>query len=303
VPRALESSCLRALSKKPADRHASATELAHEVQVWQEVQRRDSEALYHALVENLPLSIFRKDLQGRFTFGNKRFFEMMGKPPEQVLGKNDFDFVSPTLAEKYRRDDLRVIEAGGILEDIEAHQKAGGETRYVQIIKSAVHDAKGQVIGTQGIFWDVTERKRAELALRESEERYRSVIAAMQDGITLLNADGTIYSCNAAAERILGLSADQIMGRTPSDPRWRAIHEDGSPFPGEMHPPIVTLRTGKPCSDVVMGIHKPNGALTWISINSLPLVRPNETTPYAVVASFEDITDRKRTTRPFWLRS
>ncbi len=52
-----------------------------------------------------------------------------------------------------------------------------------------------------------------------------------------------------------------------------------------------------------MGIHKPNGALTWISINSLPLVRPNETTPYAVVASFEDITDRKRTTRPFWLRS
>ncbi len=303
VPRALESSCLRALSKKPADRYASATELAHEVQVWQEVQRRDSEALYHALVENLPLSIFRKDLQGRFTFGNKRFFEMMGKPPEQVLGKNDFDFVSPTLAEKYRRDDLRVIETGGMLEDIEAHQTAEGETRYVQVIKSAVHDAKGQVIGTQGIFWDVTERKRAELALRESEERYRSVIAAMQDGITLLNADGTIYSCNAAAERILGLSADQIMGRTPYDPRWRAIHEDGSPFPGEMHPPMVTLRTGKPCSDVVMGIHKPNGALTWISINSMPLVRPNETTPYAVVASFEDITDRKRTTRPFWLRS
>jgi PAS domain-containing protein len=58
---------------------------------------------------------------------------------------------------------------------------------------------------------------------------------------------------------------------------------------------------GKPCFEVVMGIHKPDGTLTWISINSQPLIRPNETIPYAVVASFEDITDRKRRTRPFWL--
>jgi len=254
-------------------------------------------------VECLPLSIFRKDLEGRFIFANQRFFEDLGKPPEQVLGKNDFDVVSPSLAEKYRRDDQRVIETGEIFEDIEVYQIAGGETRYVHVFKSPVRDANGQVIGIQGIFLDVTERKRAEIALRESEERYRSVIAAMQDGIALFNADGTIYACNAAAERILGLSADQIKGRTPYDPRWRAIHEDGSPFPGETHPPIVTLRTGKPCFDVVMGIHKPDGTLTWISINSQPLKRPNETTPYAVVASFEDITDRKRRTRPFWLGS
>jgi PAS domain S-box-containing protein len=302
VPAALETICLRALSKKPADRYASATEPAHEVQVWQEIQRRDSEALYHSLVETLPLSIFRKDLEGRFIFGNRRFFEMMGKAPEQILGKTDFDFVTPALAEKYRRDDRRVVETGEVFEDVEQYEIHGAEPRYVQIIKSAVHDAQGRVIGTQGIFWDVTERKKAEVALRESEERYRSVIAAMQDGIALLNADGTIYACNTAAERILGLSADQIRGRTTYDPRWRAIHEDGSPFPGETHPPMVTLRTGKPCYEVVMGIHKPDGTLTWISINSQPLVRPKETTPYAVVASFEDITDRKRTTRPFWLR-
>src|SRR5262245_8830008 len=72
------------------------------------------------------------------------------------------------------------------------------------------------------------QREWDEEALRESEERYRSVIAAMQEGVVLLGADGCICACNASAERILGLSAEQIMGRTTFDPRWHAIHEDGS---------------------------------------------------------------------------
>src|SRR5207302_10180241 len=102
-------------------------------------------------------------------------------------------------------------------------------------------------------------------------------------------------ACNASAERILGLSADRIKGRTTLDPRWQAIHEDGSAFPGETHPVMVTLRTGQPCSNVVMGVRKPGGELTWISINSQPLLRDNEPTLYAVVASVADITERKKT--------
>jgi two-component system, sensor histidine kinase and response regulator len=141
----------------------------------------------------------------------------------------------------------------------------------------------------------VLQQQRAETALRESEERYRSVIAAMQEGVVLLGADGYIRACNASAERILGLSAEQITGRTTLDPRWQAICEDGSAFPGETHPVMVTLRTGRACSKVVMGVRKPNGELTWISINSQPLLRGNELTPYAVVASFSDITERKNT--------
>jgi PAS domain S-box-containing protein len=141
----------------------------------------------------------------------------------------------------------------------------------------------------------VLQRRRDEEALRESEERYRSVITAMQEGVVLLGGDGCIRACNASAERILGLSAEEIMGRTTLDPRWRAIHEDGSVFPGETHPVMVTLRTGRPCSNVVMGFRKPNGELTWVSINSQPLLRGNEPTPYAVVASFSDITERKKT--------
>src|SRR3989442_7778907 len=109
-----------------------------------------------------------------------------------------------------------------------------------------------------------------------------------------MDADGRLQASNASAERILGLTAEQIGGRTTFDPRWRAVHEDGSPFPGDTHPITVSLRTGQPCSNMIMGVHKPSGELTWISINSQPLFRRGERKPYAAVASFFDITDRKR---------
>jgi PAS domain S-box-containing protein len=120
------------------------------------------------------------------------------------------------------------------------------------------------------------------------------MIAAMQDGIVLLDADGSIRACNASAERILGLSADQMMGRTSLDPRWGAIREDGSPFPDEARPPVVTLRTGQPCSNVIMGVRRPDSSLTWLSVNSQPLFRSDGTTLAGVVACFAEITDRRR---------
>jgi PAS domain S-box-containing protein len=138
----------------------------------------------------------------------------------------------------------------------------------------------------------LSNRYRKQLA--ESEARYRSVVAALSEGIVLYMRDGSISACNQAAERILGLTADQMMGRTSVDPRWQAIHEDGSPFPGDQHPAMITLRTGQPLSGVVMGIHHPDGTLRWLSINSQPLLHPGETLPYAVVTSFADITRRKQ---------
>lgn len=131
-------------------------------------------------------------------------------------------------------------------------------------------------------------------ALQESENRYRSVVTVMSEGVVLQQSDGQITACNSSAERILGLTQDQMMGCTSIDPRWQTIHEDGTSFPGEMHPAMVTLRTGEPQSQVVMGIYKPDGSLTWISINSQPLFRPDQSRPDAVVTSFVDITTQKQ---------
>jgi PAS domain S-box-containing protein len=144
----------------------------------------------------------------------------------------------------------------------------------------------------------VSRRRGAQLAAEraivlEREQRIRTLLDGMAEGVVLQNANGAIESTNPAAERILGLTADQMSGRTSIDPRWRAIHEDGSPFPGDTHPAMVTLRTGEPSSGVIMGVQKPSGELTWISVNARPLRLSDDEAPHSVVSTFHDITAQR----------
>lgn len=114
-------------------------------------------------------------------------------------------------------------------------------------------------------------------------------------GIVIHDSGGAIASANPAAERILGLTLAQMQGRVSLDPRWHALREDGSPFPGEEHPAMVSLRTGQPVEDVVMGVFNPHDdSLRWILVSSVAIVPPGETRPAQVVASFIDITERHR---------
>jgi sigma-B regulation protein RsbU (phosphoserine phosphatase) len=136
---------------------------------------RNSEALYHSLVETLPQNILRKDLQGKFTFVNQQFCRTLGCALDDVIGKTDFDFFPHALAEQYRRDDRRILESGQSYEAVEEHQPPGGETMYVQVVKTPLCDAEGRVIGIQGIFWDITQQRKAEQEIRRyNEELSRS---------------------------------------------------------------------------------------------------------------------------------
>jgi len=175
VPPALQAMCLRALAKIPADRFASPSELARGVQQWQEVQRkqaeealRASEALYHSLVETIPMNVWRKDAAGRFTFGNEGFCATTKRSLAELIGKTDFDIFPAELAAMYRRDDDWVMTTGKPLQATEKHQTAKGETLHVQVFKLPVHDGQGRIVGTQGIFWDASDRKRLEEALAKT---------------------------------------------------------------------------------------------------------------------------------------
>ncbi len=114
-------------------------------------------------------------------------------------------------------------------------------------------------------------------------------------GIVFQDAQGKITAANPAAQKILGLTVDQMRGITSVDPRWRAIHEDGSPFPGETHPAMVCLRTGRPVRDVVMGVFNPKlEALTWINITAIPILDSANETALEAYALFQDITAEKQ---------
>ena len=142
---------------------------------------------------------------------------------------------------------------------------------------------------------DLTAQKLAERALRDKELKYRTLFENMSQGVIHRGSHGEILSVNPAAERILGLTADQMLGKIKTDPLWKTIHEDGTDFPDETQPSFVALRLGEVVNGVVMGvlINQADDYL-WLNITAVPQFLPGEKTPYQVFTTFEDITDRKR---------
>ncbi len=130
------------------------------------------------------------------------------------------------------------------------------------------------------------ESRRQVVAQREKE--LQAIFAGMSEGIVKQIKDGTIVACNQAAERILGLSWDQLTGLKPADANWRPIRQDGTRFPSSEHPAMIALATSKPQRDVIMGVHKANDELTWINIHSQPILENG--VAQAVVTTFRDIT-------------
>jgi PAS domain S-box-containing protein len=158
---------------------------------------RTSETLYHTLVETLPVSIFRKDAEGRFTFANTRFCQGQNKTLAEIVGKTDFDLHPSALAEKYREDDRRLMAAGRVFETEEIHQTKDGAPTYVQTIKTPIFAGDGRVIGVQGMFWDITERKRAEAALAQRARE----LAALYETALDISAQGDLHALLEAIVR------------------------------------------------------------------------------------------------------
>ena len=170
------------------------------------------------------------------------------------------------------------------------HILSTGQIRDVEVYSGPITRRGKNLLFS--IIHDITNRKQVEDALRESEEKHRTLFETMSQGVVYQNAEGIITDANPAAERILGLSLNQLQGKTSMDPRWKTIHEDGSDFPGETHPISVVLRTGKTVKNVIQGVFHPDKKeYRWISINAVPKYRKGESTPYEAYAIFDDITD------------
>lgn len=144
------------------------------------------------------------------------------------------------------------------------------------------------------VLRDMEVKQEHAEGIKISEHKYRVLFESMTQGVTYQNRRGEILSANHAALEILGLSLDQLQGKTSFDPGWRSIAENGEEFPGDKHPSMVALKTGKPVKNVIMGVYNPKEkSMRWIKIDSAPQFRAGDTLPYQVFTIFEDITSIK----------
>jgi len=264
----------------------------------------ESETHFRTFIEQSADGVLLVDEQGTIMEWNPALVQMTGLTREQAIGRTIWDIQYQMATPENRagvtgdqlHNTLRRMLSGqseffGRVNDAEI-QTVYGERRFIQQTSFPIKTARGYRLGS--VVRDITDRKRAEDARRESDERYHLLFQTMVQGVVFQDAEGHIIQANPAAERILGLTMDQLQGRTSIDPQWHGIHEDGSPFPGQEHPAMVALQTGQMVRNVVMGVFNPAAnSYRWLNINAVPRFLNGGTRPYQVYTTFEDITERK----------
>jgi PAS domain S-box-containing protein len=234
------------------------------------VLRREQQL--QAILDNSTAVIYLKDADGRYMLVNRRFAELYGHG-KSLVGKRDRDVFPAYQADAYRASDRRVLKEGKVLEVEEIAREDDGDHTYISI-KFPLYDASGRAYGVCGISTDITERKLAEQALKESKDRVGQIIDGAREAFVSMNQQGEIIAWNRAAEEMFGWPAAKAMGKPLADlivpERYRdahkrglnrflrtgkgpmlnsrvellALHRDGSEFPVEVSITAVRVRGG-----------------------------------------------------------
>ena len=238
------------------------------------------------LVEALPVPMYFKSRDGRYLGVNKAWEALFGLKRASFIGKKVADLYpqNPEIAETHARKDRELWESEGSQSYEIPIVTRDGERRDAVYYKSIFPG------GLVGAILDVTAQKAAEFALRESEERWRTTIDSASEGMLIYDRELRIVGVNRAAERIVGLPEAELMGKNGFTSLLPCVKEDGSPLGPDERPTRITIRTGEPLSDRKVGIRRPDGSTTWLSVNTAFLRRDDETGFYGLISTVSDVT-------------
>jgi len=259
----------------------------------QDALQRSSDLL-RAIIEAAPTAIIGLDLEGNVsTVWNPAAERMLGWTAQEVVGRPLPTVPAGSQAEFARfRDQIR---AGMTLDGVEVRrQKRDGTAIDYCIYASPLHDSAGHISGNVAVLVDTTERKRAEETLRDSEQRWRSLLQTVEVGVVIHDPQSRVVACNIAAQALLGLTEQQMLGKAAIDPAWRFVQEDGTPMPVELFPVSQVASDGRAVRSLVVGVVRPDRlAATWALVNADPVFYPDGSLREVIVA-FMDITERKQ---------
>ena len=237
---------------------------------------RESEERFRTMANGAPIILWVTDTRGENQFVNRTYLEYFGVEFDAVHGAKWQSFIHPEDVRAHVDLVLGAAREEKAFDSEVRVRRKDGEWRWTENHGRPSFSTSGEFLGHVGITLDIGERKRAERALRDSEERLRVVVQAVGEGIVMRRRDGVIAVLNPAAERLTGLTASQMQGLSPYPPGWYTVREDGTLLPPEERPNRVALRTGKSSSNVIMGHHMPGGEVIWLSVNTTPVFEPGQ---------------------------
>jgi PAS domain S-box-containing protein len=244
------------------------------------------QALLRTIIDILPVLVYAKDTACRKLLSNHVDLEYIGAATEaEVLGKTDFDFYPEEMAARFYARDQTIIQTGQPLINYEhTIVMANGQQRWLLTSKVPLRDSAGQVVGLVGVGQDITERKQAEEALRESEEKYRNVVERANDGITIIQ-DSLVQYANLRLTEMWGGSVEEIIGTRFTD----YIDPDELPKVAERYTQRVAGERVTPVYETVL--RRRNGKKVYVELNAGVIMYQGKPADLVIV---RDITERVR---------
>ena len=179
---------------------------------------RDAEAVYHSLVESLPLSVLRKDARGRIQYANAQACDQLGLKVSELIGKTDFDLFPADLAKRYMTDDQRVMQSGELYHNVERHQIGNEKSIHAEVWKAPVHSAAGEVVGIQVMFWDVSDQKDAEHQIEFEKFLLATLLETVPDSVYFKDSDSRFIRLSQSCASKFGLADPRdALGKSDAD--------------------------------------------------------------------------------------